>query len=83
VLGGLAIVGARVRHHLWPRPREAAVIQLPASQPAVNAAAARQLPAAPGRELPAPQVHLHFHGVTAEDVAAIVARHGEGDQPWP
>ncbi len=82
VLGALAILGARVRHHLPARPREAAVIHLPAGQPAVNAAA-RELPASPGRELPAPQVHLHFHGVTAEDVAAIAARHGEDDQPWP
>jgi len=26
-----------------------------------------------------PEVHLHFHGVTAEDVAAIVSRVGHED----
>jgi hypothetical protein len=74
VLGGLAIIGAWVHHHLLPRPREAAIIQLPAGQPAVSAPALRDLPAPPGRELPAPQLHVHFHGVTAAEVAAIVAR---------
>jgi hypothetical protein len=83
VLGALAILGTRIRHHLPARPREGAVIQLPPGQPAVNAPAARELRPSLGRVLAAPQVHLHFHGVTAEDVAAIVARHGEDDQPWP
>jgi hypothetical protein len=25
-----------------------------------------------------PAVHLHFHGITAEDVAAILGQHGDG-----
>jgi hypothetical protein len=34
------------------------------------------------RALPArPEVHLHFHGVTAEDVAAIIARQRPGERP--
>jgi hypothetical protein len=82
VLGGLAILGTRVRHHLLAKPHEGAIIHLPAGQPTVNTPTARELPAAHGRELPAAQVHLHLQGVTAADVAATVARHDEDDQPW-
>jgi len=43
---------------------------------------ARALPAPqrPAIEAPRPEVHLHFHGVTAEDVSAILARQ---DLPRP
>ena len=42
----------------------------------------RGIPHRPAPRLPAGhgQVDLYFHGVTAEDVAAIVERHGQ--PPW-
>jgi hypothetical protein len=81
-LGGLAILGARVRRHLLASPSEAATIQLPAHRPEATTTAVRELRAPPSRELPAPQMHVHFHGASTDDVAAIVARHGQDDQPW-
>jgi hypothetical protein len=38
------------------------------------------LPSQPWPAIEAPQqLHLHFHGVQAEDVAAIIERHREGE----
>jgi hypothetical protein len=43
---------------------------------AVPRAAPEALPAAQRPAIEGPrEVHLHFHGVTAEDVAAIIAHH--------
>jgi len=48
-----------------------------AAQPLPQERQAPGLPATPARELPG-GLHLHFHGVSAEDVAAIVERHRHG-----
>jgi hypothetical protein len=41
------------------------------------ARAAQRLPESrPAIEAPRPEVHLHLHGISAEDVAEIIARHG-------
>ena len=72
VIGGLAAVGLvafiayRVRH------RRSVSGAARAARPPALVRAARPLP--PPRQAieRAPEVHLHFHGVTAEDVAAIV-----------
>jgi hypothetical protein len=62
VIGGAAVVAHRLRH---PQPRA-----LPRRVYGSTSVQGRSQP----RVLPArPEVHLHFHGVTAEDVAAIVA----------
>jgi hypothetical protein len=52
-----------------PLPRKMAQ----AAQPLPEARPARVLPAEPHRELPA-GLRLHLHGVTAEDIAEIIAR---------
>jgi hypothetical protein len=71
----------------WRRPRQDAARTMPpsfASAKVVRAAPPppreRQVPeltSTPGRELPG-GLHLHFHGVSAEDVAAILERHRHG-----
>jgi len=48
-----------------------------AAQPHPQARRAPQLPAAAQHEHPA-GLHLHFHGLPAEDVAAILSRHADG-----
>jgi hypothetical protein len=68
----------------WRRPRLDAARTAPpafASAKVVRAAPplprerqAPELTTTPGRELPG-GLHVHFHGVTAEDVAAIIERH--------
>jgi len=37
-------------------------------------------PQHPAIEAPKQELHLHFHGVTAEDVSAILARVNHGDR---
>jgi hypothetical protein len=89
VAGVIAGVGATglvsVLAWRWRHPRPAAARTTPPLPSRVVRAApqlpperqAPQLPAAPGRELPG-GLHLHFHGVEAADVAAVIARHHEG-----
>ena len=74
--GVAAFVG--VRGWRWraarslPRPAPAP----PPWRAEVTTPAPRQLASKPPRAIEAPrQVHLHFHGVQAEDVAAIIERH--------
>jgi hypothetical protein len=73
VLGGLAVVGvvaaAAARSRRW---RVGGSSRMPLPGPAVSEAV--QHAQAPWRaiEQPRPQLHLHFHGVNAEDVAAII-----------
>lgn len=76
VAGGAALLAYRVRHRHRPRalPSPGARVLPP------GAAAPLQEPQRPAIEA-ARQVHLHFHGVTAEDVAAIIARQ-TGEQQW-
>jgi hypothetical protein len=47
-----------------------------AAQPLPQARRAGELPAAPQRETPG-GLHLHFHGLDAAQVAAIIARQQE------
>jgi hypothetical protein len=49
-----------------------------AAPPLPQARRAGELPAAPQREPPG-GLHLHFHGLDAAQVAAIIARQQEGD----
>ena len=49
-----------------------------AAQPLPQERRAPELPAAPQREPPG-ELHLHFHGLDAAQVAAIIAREQEGD----
>jgi hypothetical protein len=48
-----------------------------AAPPLPQARRTAELPAAPQRGLPG-GLHLHFHGVSAEDVSAIIAHQQEG-----
>jgi hypothetical protein len=75
----------------WPGPRErgcsasargactaGATQARPAPQPSPPGVvrATRPLPPSHVRAIEAPkEVHLHFHGVTGEEIAAIIARH--------
>lgn len=80
ILGGLAVVGGGtltavlfLRRYMRPAGARTA---LPATDrtPALPPAPLRALQR-PVRALPSPQqVHLHFHGVTAEDAAEIARR---------
>jgi hypothetical protein len=65
----------------WRHPRlDAARTTAPAlsvvraAQPLLQEPATPALPGGPGRQPPG-GLHLHFHGVQAEDVAAIIERH--------
>jgi hypothetical protein len=77
VLGGLAAVAgtALVAYRLRQgRANRTTPVSFPRPVPR------RPVQALPGPERPAigrpAEVHLHFHGVTAEEVAAILAEHG-------
>jgi len=74
VIGGLAAVGlAAVIAFRIHRGR--ASVPARVSLPAPTAARAVQAPTAPRAAIERPQeVHLHLHGVAAEDVAAIIER---------
>lgn len=69
----------------WHRPRLDAARTAPAlltksvraAPPLPQERQTHEIPATPGRELPG-GLHLHFHGVSAEDVAAIISRREEG-----
>jgi hypothetical protein len=45
--------------------------------PGLQALARSKAPRRPAIEAARPEVHLYFHGVTAEDVAAIVRQAGQ------
>jgi hypothetical protein len=68
LLGGAAFVTYRLRHSA---PQNAARVT---ALPRGVTRAARPLPGPRPRvlEAPRPELHLHFHGVTAEDVAEII-----------
>ena len=75
VLGGLALAaGAALVAYRLRRGRQGAPLVARRVTP-VTRQAAEPLPAPrrPAIERPA-ELHLHFHGLTAEDVAAILAR---------
>jgi hypothetical protein len=58
-----------------PRPRARASAKVVRAAPPIpRERQAPELTAAPTRERPG-GLHLHFHGVSAEDVAAIIERH--------
>jgi hypothetical protein len=69
----VALVASRVHRR---RAGAAARVSLPAlpTPPALQARAEPR----PAIERPA-EVHLHFHGVPAEDVAAIIERHSQDE----
>jgi hypothetical protein len=68
LLGGAALVTYRLRHS---GPQNAARVT---ALPRDVTRAARPLPGPRPAAIEAPrEVHLHFHGVTAEDVAEIIA----------
>jgi hypothetical protein len=84
VIVGVAVLGVGgLLAWRWRRPRLDAARTTPpllhqkvvrAAPPLPKARQLPEIPAAPGRELPG-ALHLHFHGVQAEDVAAIIERH--------
>jgi Protein of unknown function (DUF2637) len=49
----------------------ASMVMLRAAPPLPQARRNPELPAPPGRDLPG-GIHLHFHGVSAQDIAAIL-----------
>ena len=81
-VGGASLVGLIAWR--W-RSRKAAARAMPprtlvarAAPPLPQARRTAGLPAAPQREPPG-GLHLHFHGLDAAQVAAIIARQQEGD----
>jgi hypothetical protein len=81
IAGGAAVALMGGWAWRWRRRRLDAARTYPQSRIPVRAAPplpqerqAPELPAASRRELPG-GLHLHFHGVSAEDVAAIIERH--------
>ncbi len=66
VLTGMRRLASSRRMRPRSRPRQA--VRAGTARPT------RALPASPRRAIERPAVHLHLHGVTAEDVAAIVHR---------
>jgi hypothetical protein len=78
-VGAASLVGLLAwRWRRWHQDAARAMPPLPskvarAAQPLPKAQPARVLPAERQRELPT-EVHFHLHGVSAEDVAAIIAR---------
>ena len=81
-IGAVCMGGLLARR--WHRPRLDAARTAPptfaqakvvrAAPPLPQERQAPELPAASRRELPG-GLHLHFHGVSAEDVAAIIEHH--------
>jgi hypothetical protein len=72
VAGGTALVAYRVR-----QGRANPAVPVSPGRP-VPPPRAQPLPAPPRAAIEAPrEVHLHFHGVSAEDVAAIIRQSGE------
>jgi Tfp pilus assembly major pilin PilA len=71
VIGGLAAVGLVAFIAYWVRRRRSVSGAARAARPPALVRAARPLPPPQAIER-APEVHLHFHGVTAGDVAAIL-----------
>ena len=68
VLGGAGLVAWRLRRGRPNAPRVVGVVTPGLLRPS-------RAPPAPRHAIEYPRVvHLHFHGVTAEDVAAIIAR---------
>ena len=74
--GGAAFVGYRLRHGA-PRALPPRVY----GPTSVHAVQGRPEP--PAIEAPRPEVHLHFHGVTAEDMVEILRRAQDGLPPAP
>jgi hypothetical protein len=72
VLAGL-VVAAVIAAVAWRRSHPAAERTTAVSFTGHDAARAVQARSAP-RELPPAQQHIHFHGVSAEDVAEIINR---------
>ncbi len=66
-LGGLLLLGARIRRHRAAQPRHIAIIRLPGSRSKVTTAVGRLQPRPPGPQLTTSQIHLHLHVVTAEE----------------
>jgi len=81
VLGGLALLGGAVSVAYRLRQRRATPARVVSVVPSTVVRPSRALPA-PRPELERhPEVHLHLHGMTAEDVAAILRQHGTGRGP--
>ncbi len=73
--GLVALIAYRVRRDASSRTIRARVVPpIPPARPAQPLP-----PARPAIERP-PEVHLHLHGVSAADVAAILARHQDEPQ---
>jgi len=71
VVLGISAVGL-IGLLIWRWQRRPDVTRV--THPSVRVQAARPLPE-PQQAIERPAVHLHFHGVDAEDVAAIIRRH--------
>jgi hypothetical protein len=67
--GAAGAVGVLIWRWHHPRPIAVRAVQAPKS-----VGAAQPLPEPPRAIEPGGQLHLHFHGVTAEDVAEILRR---------
>lgn len=78
-LGGLLLLGARIRRHRAAQPRRIAIIRLPGSRPKATTAVGRLQPRPPEPQLTVSQIHLHLHVVTDEERGRThrPARHSE------
>ena len=80
VIAGLAAVALVVfiawRVHRWRQPGAARAAALPLGRAQAAQPLPLPLPQAPAIEQ-WPEVHLHFHGVTPDEVAAIIRREQE------
>jgi hypothetical protein len=72
IAGAALVAYVAWRLHRWRHPTAARVTALPSGVPR----AAQPLPEPQRSALERPEMHLHFHGVSAEDVAAIIAQYG-------
>src|SRR5262249_60438813 len=68
-VGGAALAAVRLRQR---RANGTTTVSFPRPVPRRPVQAVPE-PRPPAIEAPRPELHLHFHGVTAEDVAAILA----------
>jgi hypothetical protein len=89
VIGGLGAAGlVALLAWQWRRTLAGAARATPplpakvvrAALPLPKAQRPRELPAGLHGQTPG-ELHLHFHGFTAEDVAAIISRHGMPTRP--
>lgn len=80
LLAGIALVAWRLRQGRQNTPlvvHRATPVTHRAAEPLTAPQQARAALPAPER----PELHLHFHGMSAADVAAVIAQHGQPVRP--